>query len=570
MRDARSTILPPMEASVEDRDQTVDGVDRRDPIARMFAIVYVPLAAVLVLIGAGDYFGAPMYEIGDFAANALQIERAKQGAEILGNYSRFGFHHPGPAFFYVYALGDFVFHDLLHLVPAHLNAYALAGILLQSAFLALGLVILSTLTPHRWTFIVAGLGAALVVFTLSENPAFNIWPPTQIVIPFFCFLAAGLALALGHVRFLPVLVVCGGFLVHGHVAQPLFVLPVFAIAYGSFLVSMRRTGVPFRRAVTSAMRPHLWALAAAAIFLAPIVLDALQPNPNIGIIVEYLKADHPSATWGRGLFHVLSFVVFREQPPDGVFEVAQQDRLAFLAANWPKFGGWAIVLTVSAVFLWNRGSPQPSPAPDDIPATGAQGRRFVGVYYALLAAVTVLTVFWGKSQFGLLYAFNTYFYNAVLLVAALAPAFAVAQVRVVENRRLLTGGITTFMAMVAFAGTWGPPPAEPSAAQLHRSATRLLERSPPDRPVLLEFEQADWVHAAGLAVILERHGVTYLVRPHWGFMLGYEHVYPGSPLVGDDEAPVRWVLRHPDAVTDVEVRFNDQLALASVEDVAAP
>lgn len=35
----------------------------------------------------------PSHELGDLAANALQIERCKQGVEIHGNYSRFHCNH---------------------------------------------------------------------------------------------------------------------------------------------------------------------------------------------------------------------------------------------------------------------------------------------------------------------------------------------------------------------------------------------------------------------------------------------------------------------------------------------
>ncbi len=97
--------------------------ERPTPL-RTFVLLFLPLVVLLVVTGPA-YFGSPIFEVGDFAANALQIEHAKHLSEWLGNYSRFGFHHPGPAFFYVYAIGDLVFRDLLHLVQAPANAYLL-------------------------------------------------------------------------------------------------------------------------------------------------------------------------------------------------------------------------------------------------------------------------------------------------------------------------------------------------------------------------------------------------------------------------------------------------------------
>lgn len=58
----------------------------------------------------------------DLAANSLQIIRAKHFVPVLGHYCRFGFYHPGPAFVYVYAASEALFHDALHLVPTPFNA----------------------------------------------------------------------------------------------------------------------------------------------------------------------------------------------------------------------------------------------------------------------------------------------------------------------------------------------------------------------------------------------------------------------------------------------------------------
>jgi hypothetical protein len=45
-------------------------------------------------------------EQGDIAANAIQMDRAAEGRELLGPYSQHGFHHPGPSLYYVHAATD--------------------------------------------------------------------------------------------------------------------------------------------------------------------------------------------------------------------------------------------------------------------------------------------------------------------------------------------------------------------------------------------------------------------------------------------------------------------------------
>jgi len=85
------------------------------------------LAALLVLAAANRrfIFQEPFHEEGDFAVNALQIDQAKRFHEIHGNYSRFNFDHPGPAFFYVYALGEAALYDAVRLTASPAAAHGM-------------------------------------------------------------------------------------------------------------------------------------------------------------------------------------------------------------------------------------------------------------------------------------------------------------------------------------------------------------------------------------------------------------------------------------------------------------
>src|SRR5690242_4267503 len=98
------------------------------PLAAALAVM---LFVALMVAGRGFYFGSSVLEVGDGASNALQIDNAKGGTEIYGNYSRFGFNHPGPAFWYVYAAGEYLLHDLTGVVPTPHNAHSLASLALQ-------------------------------------------------------------------------------------------------------------------------------------------------------------------------------------------------------------------------------------------------------------------------------------------------------------------------------------------------------------------------------------------------------------------------------------------------------
>lgn len=69
-------------------------------------------------------------ETGDYAANALLVEDAKEFSLLTGPYSRFKFHHPGPALFYYRALGEV----LNPIFPSAYACHVFAQYLLNALF----------------------------------------------------------------------------------------------------------------------------------------------------------------------------------------------------------------------------------------------------------------------------------------------------------------------------------------------------------------------------------------------------------------------------------------------------
>ena len=98
------------------------------PRSRFFAcaLLFVLVAVALVASQLGP-IGTVNHEVGDFAANSLLIQDAKRLHLAVGNYSRVGFNHPGPAILYVLAFGELIFHDWLHVVPAPRSGQLVAG-----------------------------------------------------------------------------------------------------------------------------------------------------------------------------------------------------------------------------------------------------------------------------------------------------------------------------------------------------------------------------------------------------------------------------------------------------------
>ena len=75
----------------------------------------------VLLVRNAFLFSTPEYEWADMGADSILIEQARPFTLLVGNYSREGFNHPGPAFLYIQAWGKSVFWALLRVVPTPWN-----------------------------------------------------------------------------------------------------------------------------------------------------------------------------------------------------------------------------------------------------------------------------------------------------------------------------------------------------------------------------------------------------------------------------------------------------------------
>jgi len=121
------------------------------------------LTVVLVWLNWGGIDRVNL-EAGDFAANSLQVLQAKTGPIVDGHYSRFGFHHPGPALLYLLAIAEVVFFDGLNLVPSAFSAHLIAVALLNGGSIASIAILLRAITR---TWVTAFTGTALFLAVLS-------------------------------------------------------------------------------------------------------------------------------------------------------------------------------------------------------------------------------------------------------------------------------------------------------------------------------------------------------------------------------------------------------------------
>jgi hypothetical protein len=475
-------------------------------------ILFAGTLLLLIVANHRAVFETPWHEQGDFALNALQIERAKNFNEVHGNYSRFHFNHPGPAFFYVYAAGEWLFHDALQIVPTQANAHILAGLVLQASFFAGALGIMASWVRSRWFMPVA---AALAALHYKETLyAFNsIWPPHVLLMPFLCFLAASASVGAGRASHLWVMVLSGGFLVHGHVAQPLFVGSLALAGYaGLCWHGPRPRQAPWRLH----RREHLIAGGILAVFLVPLAIDLTSGSEsNLAAILSFYSAPKQHHTWSESLAYLTTFFGYWH---DVELLVPEGEPVSFahVLARGPVYLMWAGIV-VAGIFSWWRLRRR-----GDDPET-----RFLNAFAVILAVAFLACLYWGKAQTGPLFEFNSFFVHSLsfsLLAFAWAGWSPVVPDRGAWRVALwVIGPLLLSLGAMAFSKAMRAPESTTGARYDWFAATRtVLSADPAEKsPKYLVFAHDDWGDVARTALALKRLGKSYRTDRSWAYMFGH-------------------------------------------------
>ena len=464
-------------------------------------------AAALFWIN-GDLIRTPHVEESDYAANALQVQDAKRFRTLTGNYSRWKFHHPGPVFFYAYALGEAVLHDATHLVETPFSAHLLMIMVINIVMLATAIGLMRRYWPSPW-FPALAFGAALIVVGLVNHripgSAFvSVWPPYVLLIPFVLFAVAAASVGTGTFQHLPFMTAAGVILVHAHIAQPLFVGTLGPLA---MFAGWWREGRDLRAIWTRSRRAILVSAGLIALGILPVALDILLHEPDNLDAIRAYSSSHTGREWPLKLAgqYVLSFFVFMADPhtvlldPHGGLRPTIKD--PFVQVVWAA----AVVLIGAAITAWRFLARRSSP--------------FQWVLLSELGVIFALFCYWATRITGPLFNFNGHFFFSVFILGG----FVVAGV--FSDAIGARGGRHAWWAGAALAAS----PLVVAAPFTHThnlmNTVPMLEiaksvESERAHKVALIFEDHLWPIAVGLASLFERQGRPYCVPPSWGFMFG--------------------------------------------------
>lgn len=512
---------------------------------QVFWAVFLATAVYFVTVRADFFFGPATYEAGDFAADALQIIEAKHGRETLGPYSRWRFHHPGPAFFYVYAGGEFLFYDLLGIVSSPHNAHVLTGVLLQSFFFASSIAILSYY-HRRWRFVLLVLILALIHFRLTEHAFLSIWTTHQLLLPFLCMILAGASVATGRLRHLPLLALASGFLIHGHVAQMLFVGAVWFVVSLLFLSRWRRwRRVISLSAVLRRLRgrnPLLLATVTAAVFSAPLVLEALHGrHGNFAAILDHMRSHSGERnSLNESIFYFAQFLTYW-----GFHDLPEGNWKQFVTRSFGPLSLWLLVfltftITATVLFACLRRPRHPL-----ILRFGLTRRMvsYFGCVCVVALTTAVASIIWGVKIAGEMWAFNSFFNYSILFAFILPGALMIDVAFRSVPRLVLAAEICGLGAVAAMPGRFTILSEVQNGNASHQKFARLVSETGalPKRHMLL-LRHSVWPRVAALALDMQRNGVDFAVPPEWSFMFGKTHEGSLPEALRAPERNAVWVL----------------------------
>jgi hypothetical protein len=319
--------------SVVDAAPSLQALTSRRRVWRTSAAT-LPIAATLlalpVVIAVISLVGYHWHPVSDLALEALRIKDVGgQHTPLVGVQSRFGWDHPGPLMFWLFAPFDWLFGQTGLLVgAAFFNATALVGALVVARRRG-GVPLLAFVAVM----------AALLSHAIGPGVLIEPWNPWVPVLPFLLYVLLAWSVAEQDWATLPWLVGIGSFVVQTHVGYSPEVVGLggIACALGAFgWVRARATQSQESRAVEKTIRwpTRRWIIVAAAVgvlvWLAPVVQQFTGSTGNLGDIVESFR--HPTepvaglevgfGVMGRELGVVGPWFTGNDAGPSGVLETA--------------------------------------------------------------------------------------------------------------------------------------------------------------------------------------------------------------------------------------------------------
>lgn len=255
------------------------------PLAVLAVALPFVVTAVRVLTGVEDSFRYG----GDQAMAGLAVDEASDLERGLGPYSRYGWSHPGPLWFYLLVPGT--------RLSGGDDAALLAASVLVHGLLAAALVV----AVHRagrpaLTLVVAAL-VLVFVLRMPATMFVDVWSPYALLIGTLLFLVLAARVHSGSWPALLAMLIAGSYLVQTHIGTAPLVVAVSAVGGVGFVLGVRTHRRAAERDATAGGSPRVarrrWTVALAALLVAvwipPVVEQLTSPvrEGNLARLVSF-------------------------------------------------------------------------------------------------------------------------------------------------------------------------------------------------------------------------------------------------------------------------------------------
>jgi hypothetical protein len=497
---------PPMTAGAPDAPTDRPAVPRRwyrrDPLAAL-AVLFMatPLVVAMIWCLTQDRW----YPSGDRALIEMYTRDIGHHAVLLGPYSRFGWHHPGPALYEVLALP--------YRLTGSNGLGLMLGVVLINAIAAAGIALVAYRRGGRtlliWTLIVLGLYLHALGPQQLTDP-FNPYPP---VIPVALLLLLLWSVAVGDVWALPWAVATATFAVQSHIGSLLTIVGLFAIAavfLVAHVVATRSDAEQRRRWRRVLPRVIGVTLLVGFVLWLPPIIEQLTHHPgNMTLMRDYAARGTPY------------------QRPKTVTDVSLTEmgwitglNLGVQPTLFTRLPRWAGAVTIGAYVI-------------AMIATVVRRRRAQLVLGTLVGGAIGLAVLSVSRLDGLpfeyLVRWVTFVGFGIWVFAGWVALDALAQVELVRARRAIVVGIgvviVAILAGVLTVNSARADPPDPVASDRIRTLTPSVLRAVKARsaqPVVIGAGSGvlSFDAGAGLALQLEKHGVRVKFEPRQKIVYG--------------------------------------------------
>jgi hypothetical protein len=497
------------------------------------------LALLTMVITAGS--PRRTFPIGDGALIESYTLLATQGRLVVGPYSRYGWHHPGPLYFWLaapfYALAKFR-PSGIHVAVQCINASSL----LIAAWIA---------ARFASPALIAAFFAAIVGYLWRAREMFvSLWNPHVPVLPTIALTFVCAAIACGEVALLPLAAFLASFVAQTYIGLAPCAAGLFLIALFSAAVTSRHErGVWIDPGARRAVNLTAWLL--ILLWSGPIAEQMVNRPGNLSQIVQFFGESHARPPMRE------AFVAWADNVTGTLlpgFEFNGAGGFSPSQESWPPVLAMLQVVLLGPAMLLFR----------------AKGHRF-NATFAGLVLVALTLAFWSVTRVvGIIPAYGIVWITGIGLLAT--TTLSAAGIDLVTGRLMGLGrpswATTVICSIFVLAYgwiVWQPPPRgqerlsrqESQVSTLSDSLRDYCERTGVRRPIL-RIGQNMWAMAAGLGLQLQLANRDFAVEREAVFLFTNQFAPNGTEdaiITIAPESLHRELAARPDNVVVASVDF---------------